>query len=76
MTAAAVLVAVAAADSVAAVSEATAAIVVPAGTPVPVIERPTSSLRNVPAGPVTAVEADVLVRAGIVLGSVLRPVTT
>jgi hypothetical protein len=73
--AAAVFVAVAFADNVAAVPDATAAIVVFAATPVPVTVRPTSSLENVPAGPVTAADPDVFVSDATVRPSVVRPAT-
>jgi hypothetical protein len=53
--------AVAFAERVAAVADATAERVAPAGMPVPVIVRPTSDDTNVPAGAVRAVEALVVV---------------
>jgi hypothetical protein len=53
--------AVALAESVAAVSDATAASVAAAGISVPVMTRPTSLVLNVPATPVSAVEELVLV---------------
>jgi hypothetical protein len=73
--AAAVFVAVAFADNVAAVPDATAAIVVFAATPVPVTVRPTSSELNVPAAAVTAADPDVFVSDATVRPSVVRPAT-
>lgn len=68
--------AVAFADRVHAVADCTDTIVAPAGTPVPVTVRPTSSEENVPAGaPVQVAAPDVLVRAETLRGSVERPAT-
>jgi hypothetical protein len=67
-------VAVALADSTAAVSDVTDASVVPAVMPVAAMTRPASFLLNVPAAPVTAVD-EVVVVTVTVRGSVVRPAT-
>ena len=68
--------AVAFADNLHAVADCTDKTVVPAATPVPDTDLPTSSDENVPAGaPVQVAAPDVLVRAETVRGSVLLPAT-
>jgi hypothetical protein len=65
---------VAAAEIVAAVPDATAVIVAPAGIPARVMVRPTSDATNVPAAPVMAVDADVVVTLAV-RPSWVRPAT-